>query len=69
MAYLRSRQPDLRVQGVEPVEALRNVGHAKGIPKSDLIEGDATALHFKDDVFDVVCSSACSITSHGLNER
>jgi ubiquinone/menaquinone biosynthesis C-methylase UbiE len=55
MTYLRSRQPDLRIQGVEPVEALRGVGHSKGIPKDDLIEGDATALHFNDNAFDVVC--------------
>jgi len=55
IAFLRQRQPGLRVLGVEPVEQLRNVGHQKGIPVSDLIAGDGYELAFDDDAFDVVC--------------
>lgn len=46
--------PDVQVTGVEPVEALREVGHRRGIDPACLIDGDALALPFADDAFDFV---------------
>ncbi len=42
------------VIGIEPVEALRQVGYTNGIPKERLIHGDATDLGFPDNSFDFV---------------
>ena len=53
---LRELLPHANIMGVEPVEALRKIGYAKGIPEDRLISGDATALDFPDASFDVVCS-------------
>jgi|CXWL01.1.fsa_nt_gi ubiquinone/menaquinone biosynthesis C-methylase UbiE len=44
--------------GVEPVSALRTIGHAKGLSQSELRDGDALALDFPDDSFDLVCAYA-----------
>jgi ubiquinone/menaquinone biosynthesis C-methylase UbiE len=51
---LREGLSDARLVGVEPVAELRAVGHLKGVPHDQLIEGDATALPFGDDEFDFV---------------
>jgi ubiquinone/menaquinone biosynthesis C-methylase UbiE len=53
MQYLKDRNP-IRTLGVEPVEALRAAGHAKGIAEDELVDGNALALPFADDSFDVV---------------
>src|SRR5689334_21010633 len=58
MTFLRQRRAGLRVVGIEPVEELRRVGHRKGIPPSDLIDGDGYNLPFADGEFDVVCEIA-----------
>ena len=47
--------PMANIIGVEPVEALRSVGHSNGIKKEQLIEGDANNLDFPDSSFDLVC--------------
>jgi SAM-dependent methyltransferase len=47
--------PELRLHGVEPVEALREAAYAKGISRDQLTAGDATALPFPDGSFDLVC--------------
>jgi len=47
--------PSARIIGVEPVEALRKVGYARGIPEPQLVAGDATELAFPDSSFDLVC--------------
>ena len=47
--------PAARVVGVEPVAAMRTIGHANGIPAHQLIDGDATRLTFADASFDLVC--------------
>ena len=52
--YLKDRHP-IRYLGIEPVEALRVAGHAKGVPADELADGNALALDFADDSFDVVC--------------
>jgi len=59
--------PNARVLGVEPVEALRAIGHANGIPEKQLIDGDATRLGFPDSSFDLVCE--LSVLHHIPNPR
>ena len=59
---LLKRRPGATVMGVEPVAALREVAHAKGISKATIIEGDATDLKFEDNSFD--CVSAFGILHH-----
>jgi ubiquinone/menaquinone biosynthesis C-methylase UbiE len=56
VARLRKNPAFTRVLGVEPVKALREVGHGNGIPADQLIDGDATELSFADDSFDLVCA-------------
>lgn len=55
VASLGRNIPAARIVGVEPVAALRRVGHANGIPEDQLIDGDATRLEFPDSSFDLVC--------------
>jgi ubiquinone/menaquinone biosynthesis C-methylase UbiE len=47
--------PNVQVVGVEPSAELRNIGYAKGLSDSELIDGDATCLAFNDEAFDLVC--------------
>jgi SAM-dependent methyltransferase len=54
VTYLQARWPQCRVVGVEPVAALRAVGHERGIAPDVLIEGDVLKLDFADDAFDYV---------------
>jgi ubiquinone/menaquinone biosynthesis C-methylase UbiE len=56
--WLKQRFPTLRIQGIEPVAALREQGYQKGLSPDDLIEGDAYALPFAANSFDVVCEFA-----------
>lgn len=58
IAYLKQAKPNLVVIGVEPSKELREMGYAKGIPKEELIDGDATNLGFEDGAFDLVCEFA-----------
>jgi len=58
MTFLRAARPGLKIVGVEPVAELRAIGHQKGIPESDLIDGDGYKLPFRDGAFDVVCEVA-----------
>jgi ubiquinone/menaquinone biosynthesis C-methylase UbiE len=51
---LKDRWPDARVIGVEPVDALREVGHKNGLLPTQLISGDALHLDFADNSFDYV---------------
>jgi ubiquinone/menaquinone biosynthesis C-methylase UbiE len=53
--YLRSRNPDLVIKSIEPVQALREIGHKKGLSPDELLDGDAKALAFADNEFDMVC--------------
>lgn len=55
LQYLKTRCPELRIVGVEPVSALREIGYSKGLSESQLIDGDATKLDFADGEFDLVC--------------
>ncbi|TLD68418.1 class I SAM-dependent methyltransferase [Phragmitibacter flavus] len=56
MGYLMRHRPGLRVAGIEPVQELREVGYAQGIPKDCLLDGDATKLPYAAGEFDVVCA-------------
>ncbi len=56
LLYLRERHPMVRIRGVEPVKELREIACRKGVDPDELAEGDATALHFADDSFDLVCA-------------
>lgn len=55
---LKKELPDSRLVGVEPVAALREVGHQRGIPADQLVDGDALALPFPDNSFDFVIETA-----------
>jgi ubiquinone/menaquinone biosynthesis C-methylase UbiE len=56
--FLKYHHPELHVVGIEPVEALRQKGYEKGIPKDVLIDGDGNNLEFNDNAFDLVCEFA-----------
>lgn len=58
ITYLKQAKPDLVVVGIEPSEALREIGYAKGLSREELIDGDATNINFKDGAFDLVCEFA-----------
>jgi ubiquinone/menaquinone biosynthesis C-methylase UbiE len=55
LQYIKQRKPGIRVAGIEPVQELRQIGHAKGLAESELIDGDVTHLNFADGEFDLVC--------------
>lgn len=56
VSYLAEKRPDLRVMGIEPVKALRDIGHTQGIPKDLLVDGNALNIPFAPSDFDLVCS-------------
>lgn len=56
--YLKERRSDLRVLGLEPVDALREVACEHGIQRDELIGGEATRLPFRDGQFDLVTAFA-----------
>ena len=53
--YFKERNPRISITSIEPVPELRDKGHEKGLSKTELIDGDATKLLFKDNNFDLVC--------------
>ncbi len=55
LLYLKSR-PSLLLRGIEPSQTLRERGYAKGLLSSELTSGDALALEFADNSFDIVCA-------------
>jgi SAM-dependent methyltransferase len=55
LSFVKQRRPDIRLVGVEPVEALRRVGYSKGLTRDELISGDGTRLDFDEGEFDLVC--------------
>jgi SAM-dependent methyltransferase len=58
LRYLKPRHPEVRFVGIEPVAALRAVGHAAGLAPDELREGDINALAAADGEFDLVCEFA-----------
>jgi ubiquinone/menaquinone biosynthesis C-methylase UbiE len=55
LLYLKSKRPDLKILGIEPVKEQREVGYNSGLSREELIQGDATNLEFGDASFDLVC--------------
>jgi ubiquinone/menaquinone biosynthesis C-methylase UbiE len=51
---LKTRWPQTKTIGIEPVAALREIGHANGISPDELLSGDALNLEFVDNAFDYV---------------
>lgn len=56
LSYLGQRSPGVDICGVEPSQALRDIAYGKGVSPDRLREGDALALPFADDSFDLVCA-------------
>lgn len=54
LQVLKESCPHLRVVGVEPSDALREIGYAKGLRRDELIDGDARSLAYADGEFDLV---------------
>lgn len=53
--YFKKKNPRIRVLSIEPVAALREIGHSLGLSSDELVDGDASSLPFKDGEFDLVC--------------
>ena len=58
LRYLKPRHPGVRFVGIEPVEALRKIGHATGLSHEELKDGDVNALVAADGEFELVCEFA-----------
>ncbi|MGO9739936.1 MAG: class I SAM-dependent methyltransferase [Roseiarcus sp.] len=54
MQKLKVKWPTAKVIGIEPVDALREVGYRNGLTPTELLPGDALKLPFEDDSFDYV---------------
>ena len=52
---IQNKLPEVRIIGIEPVSAMREMAYRKGISRNNLLEGDATKLEFENDSFDLVC--------------
>lgn len=52
---LAGARPDLRVMGLEPSDALREVAYGHGVPREALVGGVGEHLPFADGEFDLVC--------------
>ena len=64
---LQDKLPDVRIVGIEPVAALREIGYKNGISQTALVDGDATSLAYADGSFDLVCAYA--VLHHIPNPR
>jgi SAM-dependent methyltransferase len=53
---LRKAGIDIRMVGVEPVFALRELAYGSGLAEDQVVDGDATALKYAADEFDLVCA-------------
>jgi ubiquinone/menaquinone biosynthesis C-methylase UbiE len=59
LLWLKEHCPEItRIQGIEPVAALREQGYQKGLSPEELIDGDAYKLPFPDNSFDLVSEFA-----------
>jgi len=55
LSYIKSVRPDIKFVGLEPVEALREIGYSKGLSTEELRPGDGNSIDFPDGFFDLVC--------------
>jgi SAM-dependent methyltransferase len=53
LRFLMNYRPKLRVIGIEPVEELRSIALASGIPRERLVGASGYAMPFADESFDV----------------
>jgi ubiquinone/menaquinone biosynthesis C-methylase UbiE len=53
--FIKAQRPGIRVVGIEPVAALRQIALAKGLQAHEILDGDASHLTFADGEFDLVC--------------
>lgn len=58
LIQVKADHPDIAVTGIEPVDALRAVGHAKGLSADELRDGNALSLDLPDNSVDLVCAFA-----------
>jgi ubiquinone/menaquinone biosynthesis C-methylase UbiE len=52
---IKRSHPAVRLIGIEPSPEMRSRGHMNGLTANELIDGDAQALSFRDESFDLVC--------------
>jgi len=52
---IQEKMTGIHMVGIEPSAELRSMGHSKGIPETQLIDGDAMHLPYPDGAFDLVC--------------
>jgi len=62
LRHAKQHLQSTRVMGVEPVTELREVAYKNGIKETELIDGDALALPFESESWDIV--SAFGILHH-----
>lgn len=55
LSAIKELRPDIRVVGIEPVAELRDIAYGRGISTEELRDGDAQALDYKDEEFDLIC--------------
>ena len=55
VSLIKEKRPGIHIVGIEPVAELREVGYRGGLSTSELVSGDALALQFADEEFDLVC--------------
>jgi SAM-dependent methyltransferase len=53
--FIKERNPDITVRGIEPVKELREIGYSMGLSQEELVQGDAADVDANDGDFDVVC--------------
>lgn len=56
LSYIKAMRPSVKVVGVEPVKAMRDIGHEAGLAHHELVDGRAEALSFSSKSLDVVCA-------------
>ena len=54
MQKIKGKWSTTKVIGIEPVDALREVGYRNGLSSTELLPGDALKLAFEDNSFDYV---------------
>ena len=58
LKFLKAHGVAIRMIGIEPVAALREIAIHDGLSYAEIVDGDALALPFPDKSFDVVCAFA-----------
>jgi len=53
--FLMREHPELKIAGIEPVDALRAVAEERGVPPGVIIGGSGQSLPYPDQSFDIVC--------------